>query len=100
MNEKDSENIDEIRSTLNFVKDRWIDLFAGNVEGSLNKKDSDNLKEIKSYLYFAKETGGHGLLAYQRKILEEIEWAKSMRFYQFVLLFIIAISTIIIAFKI
>ena len=66
----------------------------------MNEKDSANLAEINSYLYFAKETGGHGLLGYQRKILEEIEWAKSMRFYQFVLLFIITISIVYIAFKI
>ena len=100
MNEKDSENIEEIRSTLNFVKDRWIDLFAGRVEGSLNKKDSDNLQKIREIMYFWKETGGHGQLEYQRKIFEEVEWAKSMRFYQFVVLVIIAISVVMIAYKI
>ena len=46
MNEKDSENIHEIRNILDFVRNRWVDLYSGEVPASLLKKDSENLQKI------------------------------------------------------
>ena len=86
MNELDTKNLQDIS-----------DYLHGNERQIQN---NENLQKISEIMYFWKETGGHGQLEYQRKIFEEVEWAKSMRFYQFVVLFIIAISVAVIAFKI
>ncbi len=84
MNERDSVVLQDI-----------CDYLHGNKRQIQN---NEYLKNINTNVHFWKEDGK--ALTYLSKIYEEIEWAKSMRFYQFVVLVIIAISVVMIAYKI
>ena len=89
MNEKDSITLQE-----KYLRD-ISDYLHGNERQIQN---NEYLKNINTNVHFWKEDGE--VLTYISKIYAEIEWAKSMRFYQFVVLVIIAISVVMIAYKI